>query len=468
MDGWTAQQVLALAPDAASASAGQSLASDKKWSGLGRSARAAWGLCQGSGKDPYQARIDFAGPAFKCSCPSRKFPCKHGLGLALLLVKSAGAFKAEAEPGWVSEWLAGRAEREAKKVKKAQSAPASPEDAEAAAARAAQRAAQRESRVEDGVAGCRVWLEDLARRGLAAARAEPGSSFERTAARMVDAQAPGLAALVRRVPELLASGAGWDVRTLDHLGRLHLLLRAGERLKDLPPDLAGEVRTALGWTRAKEDVLAGEGVADCWMALGQSVEEVDRLRSRRTWLVGRRTRRRALLLDFAAGAAPLPAVAPAGTEFEGEVAFYSGGAPLRALVKSAEAAAPIRADAGEAAHAFIEDALREYAGALGANPWLARWPLLLRGVRVAPDGDAPRDGAKPAGGWVLADARDDALPLRPSFQASPQLWRLISASGGAPLTVLAEWDGEHALPLGALRGAEYVELAAGWAQDRAA
>nr|WP_279163542.1 SWIM zinc finger family protein [Rhodococcus erythropolis] len=25
--------------------------------------------------------VDLRGPAYKCSCPSRKFPCKHALGL---------------------------------------------------------------------------------------------------------------------------------------------------------------------------------------------------------------------------------------------------------------------------------------------------------------------------------------------------------------------------------------------------
>ncbi len=32
---------------------------------------AVCGLCQGSGKNPYQTQIDLIGPAFRCSCPSR-------------------------------------------------------------------------------------------------------------------------------------------------------------------------------------------------------------------------------------------------------------------------------------------------------------------------------------------------------------------------------------------------------------
>jgi hypothetical protein len=73
---WDAEQVLALAADPASAKAGQSLARAAKWSATGSSARALWGRCEGSGKQPYQTMVDLAGPAFRCSCPSRKFPCK--------------------------------------------------------------------------------------------------------------------------------------------------------------------------------------------------------------------------------------------------------------------------------------------------------------------------------------------------------------------------------------------------------
>jgi hypothetical protein len=46
---WTTEQILALAPDSASAKAGQGLASPRKWQTLGADEQTAWGLCQGSG-----------------------------------------------------------------------------------------------------------------------------------------------------------------------------------------------------------------------------------------------------------------------------------------------------------------------------------------------------------------------------------------------------------------------------------
>ncbi|MET7305026.1 SWIM zinc finger family protein, partial [Embleya sp. NPDC005575] len=89
LERWTAEQVLALAPDAASRKAGSRLAVPRPWSAAGAAefaggAGAVWGVCAGSGVTPYRTVVDLTGPASQCSCPSRKFPCKHVLGLLLL------------------------------------------------------------------------------------------------------------------------------------------------------------------------------------------------------------------------------------------------------------------------------------------------------------------------------------------------------------------------------------------------
>ncbi|MFD0890078.1 SWIM zinc finger family protein, partial [Streptosporangium algeriense] len=101
---WNRDQVLALAPDAPSRKAAQGVSSPGKWSGAGATAEAVWGECAGSGSKPYRACVDLSEPAYRCSCPSRKFPCKHALGL--LLLWSADAVPTAEEPAdWVGEWL---------------------------------------------------------------------------------------------------------------------------------------------------------------------------------------------------------------------------------------------------------------------------------------------------------------------------------------------------------------------------
>src|SRR5262245_42026031 len=127
---WTTEQVLSLAPDASSAKAAHKQSSPGVWSGTGASERALWGWCQGSGAKPYQTIVDLSEPAFRCSCPSRKFPCKHALGLMLLWVGSPERLSETEAPDWAGSWLDGRAERAEKRAAR----PAEPRDPEAAAA----------------------------------------------------------------------------------------------------------------------------------------------------------------------------------------------------------------------------------------------------------------------------------------------------------------------------------------------
>src|SRR5215471_6911736 len=87
------------------------LARAGKWVTKGVNELALWGECQGSGSKPYQTQVDLANIAFKCSCPSRKFPCKHGLGLLLLYARQPKEFNLVSSPDWVTEWITKRSER---------------------------------------------------------------------------------------------------------------------------------------------------------------------------------------------------------------------------------------------------------------------------------------------------------------------------------------------------------------------
>src|SRR5215510_15091995 len=125
---WTVDQILALAPDTQSAKAGSSLATLRKWDRLGRNSQAVWGECQGSGQKPYQTAIDLNEPAFKCSCPSRKFPCKHGLGLFLLIANQpATVSNVTTAPAWAAEWLAKRDQQAQRRTEAAQKADEEPD-----------------------------------------------------------------------------------------------------------------------------------------------------------------------------------------------------------------------------------------------------------------------------------------------------------------------------------------------------
>src|SRR4051812_38500187 len=215
---WTADQVLALSPDVASRKAGARLAAPAPWTGTGAAGGAVWGLCKGSGSKPYQTAVDVTGPAFRCTCPSRKFPCKHALALLLLWAEGdAGPVRAAAEPEWVGQWTSARR----KKAEDAGTAPrlTGPSDPEAARRRAHRRAV----RVEGGAVELEQRLADLLRGGLAGADRGDYRQWDEVAARMVDAQAPGLATRVRELGSVTATGGDWPSRLLEEAALLHLL-----------------------------------------------------------------------------------------------------------------------------------------------------------------------------------------------------------------------------------------------------
>src|SRR3954469_15674483 len=91
MTRWSLGAVEKVAPDAASLAAARRLAAPGPWSDTGSTDTLVWGKCQGSGKTPYQVSVDLTGPAYRCSCPSRKFPCKHAIALLLLWVAGDGS-----------------------------------------------------------------------------------------------------------------------------------------------------------------------------------------------------------------------------------------------------------------------------------------------------------------------------------------------------------------------------------------
>ncbi|MET8647856.1 SWIM zinc finger family protein [Streptomyces sp. NPDC004074] len=420
---WTADQVLALAPDAASRRAGSELGAAGPWSQAGSSDEGTvWGLCKGSGSTPYRTVVDTAeanGPAYSCTCPSRKFPCKHALGLLLLWAGGDGTVSRGRAPDWAEQWIEGRRQHARIKGTAAGRGGGATGDPEAARRRAERRA----ERITAGAEELEQRLADLLRGGLASAEQAGYGLWEETAARMVDAQAPGLAARVRELGSLPASGAGWPARLLEECALLHLLDRGWLRRERLPAGLAATVRSRVGLPGSPE----GPPVLDRWLVLAQYDTSDGRLTTRRIWLYGSETGRTVLLLSYAAaGRAPEQSL-PVGLAFEAEVSGYPGdGQPRVALGERYTPPEPV--PVRPPGLTTVRAAAR-YGEALRADPWLESYPVTLDRVIPTPAGDA----------WQLADADGGtALPVTPSAAARPGLWRLVALSGGGPVTVFGE------------------------------
>src|SRR5438552_2556575 len=104
----TFERIEALAPDQASLAAARKLLKPSCWRTLARGEGLVWGECQGSGATPYRVVVHEADAGYKCTCPSRKFPCKHALALMWMRADKSAAFAPATVPDWVKDWLSRR------------------------------------------------------------------------------------------------------------------------------------------------------------------------------------------------------------------------------------------------------------------------------------------------------------------------------------------------------------------------
>ncbi len=447
---WTVEQVAAVAPSGRAVLAAEPLAVAVQWVALGADGRALWGRCRGSGAEPYETSVDHVGVGWRCTCPSRKLPCKHALALLLLWVR--GQVPEGARPPGVEAWVAGRDQRAGSDPVDSGVAdgPGTGPGAGTAAVpgsggdvggdidnvddRGPDRGDLDRSRDEhvarmmEGLGELDRWLEDRLRTGLADPALSRYATWDALAARLVDARAGALANRVRRLAGLVGGGPDWHSEVLAELGMLHLIAQAGRRLPALPGPLADAVATASGWQVRQADVLLAAPDTDDWFVAGRSDVREDRIEVRRTWVRGVSTGAWAMLLSFAAYQQSLDDSWTVGTVVRADLHRYPGGS-LRALAGRRHAdPLPLHAVTGST----IAEACDQIGSAVAAEPWIERYPAVVTAAATVADRR-----------WVLNDATG-SLPLvgPPSALAT-----VLAASSGLPVTITVEWTPRGLLPL---------------------
>jgi len=314
-----------------------------------------WGECQGSGATPYRISVTEADAGYKCSCPSRKFPCKHSLALMWIRAEGKLSFTPADAPDWVKDWVSrrrgGGAKASTDENKPKVSIAASSEtdvaevdpyaEARAAAIREKNRRT-REASILAGLAELDVWLLDQVDHGMAAFTGQCTQACKLIAQRLVDAKAPGLATRIENLPATLFAlpEAMRELAAVEELGQLYLISEAYRRQKTLPPELRMDIRRAVGWTTTREELLAdvtAPRLSASWRVIAVITEvQPDRLRRIETWLWCEdkdAAPRFALLLDFVPVATGAAAGGySVGDRFEAELVFYPSATPLRALI----------------------------------------------------------------------------------------------------------------------------------------
>jgi SWIM zinc finger len=447
-------KIEALAPDQAALDAARKLLKPVAWPTLAcDDAGLVWGEAQGSGATPYRVVVSEIDAGYKCTCPSRKFPCKHSLALMWMRAEGKASFAPGTPPRWVTDWFSRRRGPSqaapvadaapkasiANAVSGAAEAVASDPKVEARAAAQRERNRQdREAAVHAGLDELDLWLSDQLDKGIAAFVANAAGACRQMAQRLVDAKASGLATRLDSLPARLFSlpEAARPRAAVVELGIFHLIAEAYRRQDALDRALREDVRQMVGWIQTREAVLADPDAvraAGRWYVMANRAEvQPDKLRRLETWLWREGEGdgpRFALLLDFVpvtAGAASAGFMI--GETFEAELVFYASPIPLRALIAAQASpsgsgpAMPVLPAAG------LAETWQAYKQALGARPWLGDWPFLFKGARVRRNGEA----------LFLTDPADPSLALPISTDQAVDALPLAEAG---PMDGVGLWDG---------------------------
>ncbi len=279
------------------------LARDDGWGPHGCAALDAgallWAVFPEARRDDHRATVTLPDLRAACSCSATRFPCRHII--ALLLRHHDGRLPDAAPPDGFAP------------------PPAGPEPAVDPA--------ERLPALIAGMADLRVWLGDLARRGMAGLPTARRDYWLAAADRLVDAYAFEAARELRDCAALPAGGVDWPERLLPRLGRLALLCEAFGRFDALTPAEQGDALIAAGQPPAA----VGPPVSDRWLVLGRHFEIDGKQRHERVWLYGATSGRWALLAEtVASGRQDGLCLAPGATVM-GELAYLPGGHPLRAV-----------------------------------------------------------------------------------------------------------------------------------------
>lgn len=403
------QVVQDLAPDQSSLGAAKKLLNTNNWPMLGVAPElnSIWGQCQGSGANPYLTMADVVDHGYKCTCPSRKFPCKHVLAIMWIFSENQNSFSESAPPEWGAEWLSrrkrGNTSKEldpAKPMPKKDIANVGADEPSLSAEELAKKEAQQRKRadtlrqateqsIRDSLAELELWIRDQQRTGFSGLLKDLRGRIRRIAARLVDAKASAFAARVDELPALLA-GLPLErqlARLVEELGMWVLLSRAWQSRPDDP-----DLRRAMVGAESREQLLSASSVtlSGRWLCVGERIESRrDGLISHTTWLwpLDGQATQAALLQDYyPASAGKREASLKAGTLLTGELVFYPSRRPCRAILGQYRIVDSATAQWPDAPAVSPQQALLALRMAL---PWESSIAMLLGacGLMQSSDGD---------------------------------------------------------------------------------
>jgi hypothetical protein len=276
-----------------------------------------------------------------------------------------------------------------------------------------------------------LWIYDIVRNGLLNLPGKDPSYFETVARRMIDAQAPGLANMVRGLGEINFYKESWQTPFLDQLVRIYLVLEGFSRLDSLSGALQSEIRNLVGLIQSQDEVKADAGIRDDWFVLAKQIDKEDNLTVERNWLYGIQSKRYALILQFYVKGQIAELNLVPGSSLDAEVCYFKGSSPVRALVKEQFGVKQMSAPAGFETWREIAEATSLI---MNTNPFYDSFPIIIEDVMPVYKSQL-----------ILKDKEGKGIRVSSQFSNT---WKFLAMSGGQPVKIFALGNEEEFTPLG--------------------
>ena len=301
---------------------------------------------------------------------------------------------------------------------------------------------ERRKLIKSGIDHLDLWLSDLIRVGLLQYDFSR-ESMQEIASRMVDAKLGGIARRLRRIATLARSDPQWFKKVLDELAFIYLLVTSFKKIDQLPKSLQHTIYSVSGYSLQKRQLAALDGVHDEWMVMGLQFEEEENLRARYCWMMGCRSKRSALILDFAFGRSGFDTQISFHQSYSAKLVYYPSSFPIRGFLIDAVTRPKPNFFPGAFDH--FSKFLDAYAYAVSKNPFLFTFPACIRNVLLKVRGQS----------FELHDINGKSLPVS---TAPDKLWPLLATQGSDPISVFGTWRGETMEILSAVATGHHIQI----------
>jgi hypothetical protein len=267
---------------------------------------------------------------------------------------------------------------------------------------------------------------------------------------MIDAKAPGLAGRVKSLGEIgFAGHLNWQVQAMEIISKLFLLLKSFSNYDQLSPEWQLTIKNLLGWSQSSKELLANpdaETVKDHWLVIGQETEAEEELVIQRNWLLGLKTGRKALILNFATRFTTIENPPVPGTIMKAELAFFPSVLPHRAVVKM-QNGFENKLDPIPEMFSGWEQVYQYKAEQLKINPFVTDMVILIDGVSLLrQDKD-----------WLMADKEGFYMKIAEAFDLK-KLMKWLAFSGNDKTAAAAILRNGKLFPLGLFYHHSYILL----------